>query len=545
MSRISISVLALFLLLSVEAFGQHDPGRNAVRLLAKGETDSAVKLVSKAPRRMNSPISEAERHFVLAMAACREGDSAGAFKHAKQAVDKGLPIERLQAGPRDFLRPLYAHSEFKTWLATRRKQLLHGPLVGALTDSSASFWVRTAGEADVRITVRRVQRVSANKLDAKGLIAKARTSAGSDYTATIAVSGLAADTRYRYEVQVGGKAVAAAEFRTFPRQGAPGRFSVAFGGGAGLTPKHERMWTTLGKRKLRALLLLGDNVYIDDPTHQATQQYCYYRRQSQAEWRGLVASIGVFSIYDDHDFGVNDCVPGPDIDRPPWKRKVWEVFRQNWANPAYGGGAKQPGCWYDFYIGDVHFIMLDCRYYRDLKGGSMLGAAQKKWLLGMLRSSKGKFKVLGSSVPWSPGVKPGSKDTWDGFAGEREEIFSFIEKHRISGVILMAADRHRSDLRGIRRAGGYDLYEVMSSRLTNVHTHGLVKNARGSEFIMGYNRKCSFGLLEFDTAAGDPRVKYTIVNIDNEAIDSRTLKLSELSFGVRGGRNQRKDRPAE
>jgi len=190
--------------------------------------------------------------------------------------------------------------------------------------------------------------------------------------------------------------------------------------------------------------------------------------------------------------------------------------------------------------------MLDCRYYRDLKGGSMLGAGQKKWLLGLLRSSKGKFKVLASSVPWSPGVKPGSKDTWDGFAAEREEIFSFIEKHRISGVILMAADRHRSDLRRIRRAGGYDLYEVMSSRLTNVHTHGLVKKARGSEFIMGYNAKCSFGLLEFDTSAGEPQVKYTIVNIDNEAIDSRTLKLSELSFGARQqDEGWRKDRPAE
>ncbi|MDP6543043.1 MAG: alkaline phosphatase D family protein [Phycisphaerae bacterium] len=546
MPRISISILAVSLLLSVDAFGQHDPGRNAVRLLAKGETDAAIKLASKAPRRMNSPISDAERHFVLAMAACRRGDSAGAFKHAKQAVEGGLPIERIQAGPRDFLKPLYAHSEFKTWLAGRGKGLLHGPLVGALTDSSTSFWVRTSGEADVRILVRAV---TANKSDAKPLVADGRTSAGSDYTATIRASGLAPDTRYTYEVLVGGKAAgAAAEFRTFPKPGAAGRFRIAFGGGAGFTPKYERMWTTLGKRKLRALLLLGDNVYIDDPTGLVTQRYCYYRRQSQVEWRGLVASIGVFSIYDDHDFGTNDCEGGPDIDRPQWKRKVWEVFRQNWSNPGYGGGAKHPGCWYDFHIGDVLFIMLDCRYYRDLKGGSMLGAVQKKWLLGMLRSSKGKFKVLVSSVPWSPGVKPGSKDTWDGFAAEREEIFSFIEKHRIDGVILMAADRHRSDLRRIRRAGGYDLYEVMSSRLTNVHTHGLVKNARGSEFIMGYNRKCSFGLLDFDTAVGDPRVKYTIVNIDNEAIDSRTLKLSQLSFSVRDGNRQqaksgRKDQP--
>jgi alkaline phosphatase D len=531
MSKISMNVLALSLfVLSVEAFGQHDPGRNAVRLLAEGKIDSAVKLAAKAPRKMNSPISDAERCFVLAMAACRQGDSAAAFKHAKQAVANGLPIERIQAGPRDFLKPLYDHSEYKTWLAARCKGLLHGPLLGSLTDSSASFWVRTAEEADVRIIV---QPASSIKSNVKPLTVEARTSGKSDYTATIKILGLKANTEYRYEVLIGKKAAGPpAVFRTFPRQGSAARFSVAFGGGAGFTPQYERMWSALAKRKLSAMLLLGDNVYIDDPTHPVTQRYCYYRRQSQIEWRGLAASTSVFSIYDDHDFGVNDCVPGPDIETPQWKRKVWEVFKENWANPAYGGGARRPGCWYSFYIGDVHFIMLDCRYYRDLKGGSMLGGVQKKWLLDTLKSSKGQFKVLASSVPWSPGVKPGSKDTWDGFPAEREEIFSFIGKEGVSGVILTAADRHRSDLRRIPRDKGYDLYEVMSSRLTNVHTHGLMKNARGSEFIMGYNAKCCFGLLDFDTTAKDPKVKYTIVNIDNEAIDSRTLKLSQLSCKV-------------
>jgi len=180
--------------------------------------------------------------------------------------------------------------------------------------------------------------------------------------------------------------------------------------------------------------------------------------------------------------------------------------------------------------------MLDCRYYRDLEGGSMLGPVQTAWLLDRLESSTGTFKVLASSVPWSPGVKPGSKDTWDGFPEERERIFSSIEEQQINGVILMAADRHRSDLRKIRRPNGYDLYEVMSSRLTNVHTHDLMENAKGSEFIMGYNETCSFGLLEFDATAEDPHVSYSIVSIDDRVIDSRTLTLSQLSFRTQDNR---------
>ena len=53
---------------------------------------------------------------------------------------------------------------------------------------------------------------------------------------------------------------------------------------------------------------------------------------------------------------------------------LWRIFFFYWANPAYGGGDAQPGCWYDFVIGDVHFIMLDGRYYRTRKPQpSMLG----------------------------------------------------------------------------------------------------------------------------------------------------------------------------
>ncbi len=520
-------LLALLLILPTPAWAQHDPGRNATRLLAKGEVDEAIKLVAKPPKRMNSPISEAEREFVLIMAACKQGNVDAAFKHAQQAVKNGLPIERLQAGPRDVLAPLFANKAFETWLKTKQLQLLHGPLLGSLTDTAASFWVRTAGEADIKIVAHALDE---NTVVGKPISGKSRTSAGNDYTTTVRVSGLKPMTNYRYQVSVDQQpAGSPAEFQTYPKKNTGDRFSIAFGGGAGFTPQYERMWTTIGSHAPDALLLLGDNVYIDDPTHPLSQQYCYYRRQSQPEWKSLVATTSVFTIYDDHDFGTNDCIPGPEIESPNWKRPVWEVFSQNWNNPSYGGGSKQPGCWYDFQIGDVQFIMLDGRYYRDLAGGSMLGPIQKKWLFETLKSSKGKFKVLASPVPWSPGVKGGSKDTWDGFPDEREEIFSFIERKKIEGVLLMAADRHRTDLRKITRPKGYDLYEVMSSKLTNVHTHSLLENAKGSEWIMGYNKKCSFGLLEFDTTREDPQVNFKIINIDNQKIDSRTLNLSQLS----------------
>ncbi len=510
------------------AFAQHDRGRNAVQQLAAGELDSAVELVNQETRRRRSPITPAERHFVLAMIACRRGDVATASHEARRAVELGLPVERLQAGPREVFAPLFSDEDFRAWVDARGERLLHGPLLGAVTDVSARFWVRTAAEESVEIEV--VPSASSATSQSR-VTARARTSQHADYTAVVEVSGLLPAASYQYSVLLDGEKMGPpAQFRTHPKRGAPARFSIGFGGGAGLTPKYERMWTTISGYALRAFFLLGDNVYIDDPTHEVTQRYCYYRRQSRPEWRRFAAGVSVHSIYDDHDFGLNDCIPGAAVDEPAWKRHVVDVFRENWNNPAYGGGTEKPGCWHDFYIGDVHFILLDGRYYRDLDAGSMLGTTQKTWLFDTLERSKGTFKVLASPVPWSPGVKPRSRDTWDGYADEREEIFSFIERREIEGVVLMAADRHRSDLRRIRRPRSYDLYEVMSSRLTNVHTHGLVKNARGSEFIMGYNEKCSFGLMQFDTTLDDPQLAYRIVTIEGEVVGSRVLQLSALSF---------------
>lgn len=274
--------------------------------------------------------------------------------------------------------------------------------------------------------------------------------------------------------------------------------------------------------------MLGDNVYIDDPTHQLTSDYCYYRRQSRPEWRRLVSQTAMYAIYDDHDFGTNDCVPGPEIESPVWKRQVWNSFRSNWANPSYGGGDEQPGCWFDFYLGDVHFILLDGRYYRTRgKEPSMLGPVQLKWLERTLKQSKGVFKVLTSPVPWTVGIKPGSRDPWDGFPKEREHVFSFIAENKIEGVILAAADRHRSDLRVTQRPGAYPLYEFESSRLTNRHTHGVVKTPG---LIWGYNKKCSFGLMHFDTTVDDPTVRFEVHSIDGELIHSHELKRSELEF---------------
>ena len=308
------------------------------------------------------------------------------------------------------------------------------------------------------------------------------------------------------------------------------KFTIGFGGGSGYVPENERMWDTIGAIEPRALLLLGDNVYIDDPETPEMQRFHYYRRQSQPEWGKLAKAVPIYSIWDDHDFTTNDGWGGPDIEKPSWKRDVWEIYKENWDNPYYGGGKENPGCWFDFRIGNVHFIMIDGRYYRESpkdKSPSMLGPVQMKWLKKTLTDKPATFKVICTNVPMAPKVKPGSKDTWDGYSDERSAIYQFIADQKLPGVVILSADRHRSDAYKVdtKIEGMYPLFEFSSSRLTNQHVHKLIDHS-----LFGYNEKQSFGRVDFDLTVEDPTVKYTIINIDGKAIHDLTVKLSQLQF---------------
>ena len=512
---LSFSALAIY---AAEQYKQQS--RNAISQIVDGKHDSAVKQFENYLKKHPGDL---ESLYGLAVAYAQKKDIDKAMAYAKQAVDAGLPFGRFLAGPRDLLKPLTDSIEFKKLAKKHAVELLHGPMLGCVTDSSAKFWVRTANEVPVEVRV-----TNAGPRDSFHTRAIGKTSSRRDFTATLAVEGLKPDTLYDYELWVkGSKKPKEGRFRTFPASRKPAKFQIGFGGGAGYTPQHERMWNTIAVHNLTAFLLLGDNVYIDNPTRRPVQQYCYYRRQSRPEFRSFIASTPIYAIWDDHDFTTNDKWGGPEIDKPEWKIPVWHTFRNNWNNPYYGGGKNQPGCWFDFSIADVDFFMLDGRYYRTnpkTKNPSMLGDVQKKWLFKKLKASTATFKVLASPVPWAFGAKPGSRDPWQGYKQEREEIFSFLEENRIDGVILISADRHRSDVWKIERPNGYALYEFESSKLTNIHTHGLMPGR-----LFGYNKKCSFGLLSFDTTIPDPQVTYRIISIDNEVIYTLSLKSSQLT----------------
>jgi alkaline phosphatase D len=500
-----------------------DYKRRGQRLLLELLEGHPEQCVAMCEEQLSQTPNDLEALFVLACAWNKLNEPAKAVDAARQAIAAGMPAERFLAGPVELLSSLTSQPEFQPLLGKRVPGLVHGPMLGAVTPHGVRFWVRTAGVRQATIDV---YKSTDDALPVAQVVA--RTQDDADRTAVLEASGLEPDTKYFYEVSIDGVPAGngRTKFRTAPLPRKPGKFRIAFGGCAGYTPQFERMWTAIYDQHPLALLMLGDNVYIDLPEEPGPfHRYSYYCRQSRPEWRQLTASVPVYAIWDDHDCGIDDIWLGPHRDRPAWKPGALRLFQQNWNNPAYGNETA-PGCWFRFAIGDVDFFMLDCRYYRTnpfAPTRTMLGPEQKQWLLEGLKNSTAAFKVIASSVPWAHAAKPGSRDTWDGFAEEREEIFSAIDANRVDGVLLLSADRHRSDAWEIDRPGGYSLYDVCSSRLTNIHTHECVPGP-----IFCYNEKCSFGLMEFDTKAADPQLTITIVNIDGQVVHTLALKHSEL-----------------
>jgi alkaline phosphatase D len=106
---------------------------------------------------------------------------------------------------------------------------------------------------------------------------------------------------------------------------------------------------------------------------------------------------------------------------------------------------------------------------------------------------------------------------------EREEIFSLIDRNKIPGVILISADRHRTEIWKIERPKGYTLYEFESSKLTNNHTHKTRKEA-----VWSYNQGNYFGVFQFDLTQADPVVTFKAINIEGKVLKEFPLKRSQL-----------------
>lgn len=156
--------------------------------------------------------------------------------------------------------------------------------------------------------------------------------------------------------------------------------------------------------------------------------------------------------------------------------------------------------------------VLDVRYGRDTPGPTsarIMTEAQTAWLEGELMRSTATFKLIASGTNFSAGAG----ESWAQYPASRDRLFSFLAANRIGGVVLLSGDIHRSHLRRIRRANGYELPEVVSSPLAN-STTTCPTTAPDATQVACYGAGSSFVTLEVDTRASDPRLLARILDVD-------------------------------
>jgi alkaline phosphatase D len=303
--------------------------------------------------------------------------------------------------------------------------------------------------------------------------------AAEDLIVRLPLGGLSPATRYRYAVSQGGERVEG-EFATAPGPDEPARVTFLWSGdlgGGGYCRRVDggyRIFRAMARRPADFFLFAGDTIYADVPCHRpgvlpganfvATTLPQYrarhrYNREDPAV-QNFLRRTPVFADWDDHD--VRNDFAGPSEPLMPIGR---QAFLEYW--PVATGGDDPHRIYRSVRWGRLLEVFIaDTRQYRsdnrlpDGPGKTMLGAAQRRWLIDGVTRSTALWKVVVSSVPLSvPTGRPERRDAWSdanllglapengtGFVTERDTILREFRIHGVKNLVFLAADVHHAEL---------------------------------------------------------------------------------------------------
>jgi len=217
-------------------------------------------------------------------------------------------------------------------------------------------------------------------------------------------------------------------FRVLPRAGSPERVTIAIGACAA---QFGPLFDVLAARRPDAFIWQGDLNYPDTvgPLAQTTPCYAGIWREFLANPRmaPLLESTLFAAQRDDHDYGVQDA---NSTNLVPWGLAPWDALL----------GRR---LYYRFTAGLAEIWVLDQRRFKSREAGTLLGAAQREWLLRTLAASRAPFKVICSPCTLAPLPANERDGSWAvGYEAERDALLEHI-RTRVSGrTIFVTGDTH-------------------------------------------------------------------------------------------------------
>lgn len=263
------------------------------------------------------------------------------------------------------------------------------------------------------------------------------------HTRAVDIVGLEPDREYTYTVSVRGGEFGPYWLRTapLPESETPLRFlftaDIA-------TDEGCSIFDTMAATGADFWLSLGDFPYADAGSDALTiRDYRAEHRNARlaSGAQTLLSALPAYAIYDDHEVR-NDWdaeMRTNEPDRVAAALAAWDEWF-----PLRTPGEQRYRSWRWGRLAE--FFMLDCRRFRsansapDGEAKTMLGAAQRQWLLDGLAASSAVFKFVVTTVPLDFGNT--GDDSWRGFRRERDDILRAVIETPVPNTVFLTGDQH-------------------------------------------------------------------------------------------------------
>lgn len=378
---------------------------------------------------------------------------------------------------------------------------------GDVGADGAVIWLRTEGASSVAVAYS-----TSADFQAALRTAPLVTRGDNDFTAKVLLAELKPATNYFYRAVVAEqKPGPVGRFVTAPRAETPASFRFAFSGDTRQNYQPFTIMDAIRDKQPDFFMHLGDTVYADREGRASTLQQFrdkyVVNRQDQPTQR-LFAETSLVVVWDDHEVADNYRAAHP---LAPIGRRAfmdyWPV-RQDPAEPERIYRSLRWGKSAELFI-------LDTRQYRDETAGTILGAAQMRWLLDSLGRSDARFKFVCTSVP----ISSPNRDKWGGYPADRDSLLKFIGEKNIAGVIFLSADVHYA---AVARVMNTPLREVIAGPLAAQFGSGTGKDKRFEYFN---NQFLNYGLVNVHEDGATSHV-------DVEIRTDKNVLLHKVRFGA-------------
>jgi phosphodiesterase/alkaline phosphatase D-like protein len=298
-------------------------------------------------------------------------------------------------------------------------------------------------------------------------------------------------------------------FRVLPRSGSPKRARIAIGSCAA---QFGPAFDALAARRPDAFVWQGDLNYPDTmgPLAQTMSGYAGIWRDFLANPRmePIFASTMFAAQRDDHDYGVQDANSTnlPQFGLVPWERLVERRLH------------------YRFAAGLAEVWVLDQRKFKsdpgepDTPDKTLLGRAQRDWLMKTLAASRAPFKVVCSPCTLAPLSANARDGSWAaGYTAERDLLLAHL-RERVSGrTLFVTGDTHWTmayDRDGLFEARPCPLGIPTPNDITLTQPNAAEDARRAPGVVYADDERGHFALIEVSGAGGAPRLDLTLVRED-------------------------------